>query len=641
MKTAIPESTENDASVQHPEEGSALVIALLAVVVMTILGLVLMDVLRGGQVQAATSEAHIQAEAIAQKGLDDALTVIRDAVAKGSTGTYREKIANTDLYLDAAIGVLDHSVGSDEQHPNDNNGEVVSANKGSYQIDVISQTKVTPINATDSTKDEPITNPDFPYSRKLIIHSRGTIGNQPETVVAKTMTVYVSSINPVFRYPVSSGQGLGMNGSPYVIGDLLVRGGNVNISNEAQFVGSAQSRYGILSGLPAVRGFLRVDGDPVTLPKRYFLKKDNIDQTPSSSLDPGFFTSKYFPLEDPTLDNDLPVDIEGFVNQKVFTDLNQRYANKSSFDETYAGSFDQLGYTLNASSSHNSMLFDGQWLSVFGDKANNQKVTIAPKTSGGTADLFVEDGVLSMERTTIGGKTQDPDLAITNGNLYIRSYDSNLIAADLRGKLEMDKDNYLAIQGNVTLNDGFEFPQGSMYIKGDLKVIGNITLQGTVYVDGNVELKEMKSINKKVQPTDDPSPLIIAASGDIVLGNNTNSANGDEEIRAFLYSERGMRLYGVISKLNLTGGVHGSQGVELNAVRGDLDQSTGVKPNVRTIAGSPWAGPTVLSGQDTMAANTSRLQIVYDNNLYDKPPSGIPTMNALNVFVKETQFLDK
>jgi hypothetical protein len=241
--------------------------------------------------------------------------------------------------------------------------------------------------------------------------------------------------------------------------------------------------------------------------------------------------------------------------------------------------------------------------------------------------LFVNNGVLAMEGA-------NSNLTIGRGSLYVKSPDSNLVAADLRGKLTLDPGKFVAVDGNVTINNGFEFPQGSMYIKGDLKIIGDIRLQGTVYVDGNVELKEMTSINKMRAGDTAQIPLIVIASGEIVLGNNSNA--GDEEIRAFFYTKEGIRLYGVISKLNLTGGIHGGTGVELNAVRGDLT-SGGGSTVTRYQGASNWNRDV----PEVQLNNTkpSRLQIFYDNNLYDRPPDGIPTTNRFNVFVKDIQYI--
>ena len=210
------------------------------------------------------------------------------------------------------------------------------------------------------------------------------------------------------------------------------------------------------------------------------------------------------------------------------------------------------------------MLYNDQWVTVDGE------VNVKDAASATTeADVFVNNGVFTMAN-------DNSKLNLINGSLYVKSPDSNLIAADLRGELSLAAGKFAAVDGNVTLNNGFRFPKGTMYIKGDLKIIGNVWLQGTVYVDGNVELKQMTSINKEDEGSSGATltPLIVIASGEIVLGNSTNA--GDENVRAFFYTKQGIRLYGVMSKLKLIGGIHGGAGgVELNAVRCDLTSGGG------------------------------------------------------------------
>ncbi|OCT14152.1 hypothetical protein A8709_25240 [Paenibacillus pectinilyticus] len=609
------------------EEGSALVIALLAVVLMTMMGLILISVLRGGAIQAATTESSVQAEAIAQKGLDDTLAQIRRAVANGESigGTnYRNRVRNVENQLSLMLPFIDKQVGNGS-NLEDENGEVIAAKKGKYQIDILSAKTL----SNPESQVRPVTNPDFPYVRKFTIRSRGIIEGKPGKTVTKQMTIYVSTINPVFRYPVSSGGDLILNGTPTITGDLYVAN-HVQIRDEALFTGTSsgtnRTKFGIQTGLPAIRGFIRVNGsgDATTFGKFNLTHADGVTEFPpltgtSEIVQPSYFTPQFFPLEDPTLDADVDVDVQGYVSNKTQIDMTAKLAALGGYKVPDPDLLEvPLFYDLNKST-----LYNDQWLTVQGG------VQVKDSASAtADADVFVNNGVLTME-------SQDSKLTLTNGSLYVKTPDPNLVAADLRGKLSLQAGKFVAVDGNVTMNNGFEFPQGSMYIKGDLKIIGDIRLQGTVYVDGNVELKEMTSINKMRAGDTAPIPLIVIASGEIVLGNNTNA--GDEEIRAFFYTKQGIRLYGVISKLNLTGGIHGGvNGVELNAVRGDLVAGGGSSVT-RYQGASNWNKdvPEIQLNN----SKPSRLQISYDDNLYDMPPDGIPTTDLFNVFVKNVQYI--
>jgi hypothetical protein len=594
------------------EEGGALVIALLAVVFMTILGGVLMDVLRGGLVQAVSTEGGIQAETIAQKGLDDTIALLRGAVAKGESlgNTYRARIDFVESKLSEAAVFIDPSAGDGSR---DNNGQLVEAYGGSYRIDLIEDH--VKMNPQREGAIKPVTSPDFPYVRKFVIKSRGMVEGKPDKTVTKQMTVYVSTINSVFRYPVSSGRDMTLNGTPYIIGDILVRGGSLHVGDEAFFIGAAGSRYGLATALPAIRGFIRVDGDGMPGgTQKYNLIETDGTYGATDIMDTSYFANEYFPLEDDSLGDGPVVPAVSYVTDKVVTELNTRLAGVFGNRISDPSLFD---YKLSANPGR-SMLYDGQWVMMQGKF----------EMSSGAADVdqFVNNGVLMVADQPDHSPSE---LTIKRGNLYVKTPDTNLVAADLRGILQLDPDKYVAVDGNVTLNSGFYFPSGTMYVKGDLKLIGDIKMEGTVYVDGNVELKEMKSINKNAA-----TPLIIVASGEIVLGNNTTQVN--EEVRAFLYSQKNMRLYGVMSKLNLFGGIHGETGVELNAARGDL-VDTGLTPIA--YAGPAWSGKAVPIGQSGLAVDQSRLQITYDNTLYDNPPSGIPITDEFSLFVKDIRYV--
>ncbi|MDR6549548.1 hypothetical protein [Paenibacillus qinlingensis] len=630
---AVNEDNNDLQPRMHPEQGSALVIALLAVVLMTMMGLILMSVLRGGAIQAATTESSVQAEAIAQKGLDDTLAQIRRAVAQGEFNggmNYRSRVSHVEKQLvEMMLPFIDKHVG-DPNNPNDKNGEVVKAKKGSYQVDVVLDEPTNP----ELSPKKPLAIPDAPYVRKFTITSRGIMEGKPVTVVTKVMTVYVSTINPVFRYPVSSGGDLLLNGTPSITGDIYVAN-HLKIRDEALFTGTASgtnlSKYGIQTGLPAIRGFIRVGGDSDTIaPRKFnFTQSDGVTETlpitdASDIVKPDYFAPQNFPLEDPTLDADVDVDVQGYVSNKTQTELQAKLTALSvggnSEPDPELIELPPLFGDLTK-----SMLYNDLWVTVDGEVNVKDAVSAANE-----ADMFVNNGVLTMANDA-------SKLILSNGSVYVKSPDPNLVAADLRGELSLAAGKFVAVDGNVTLNNGFRFPKGTMYIKGDLKIIGNVWLQGTVYVEGNVELKQMTSINKEVEGSTGSSqtPLIVVASGEIVLGNSSNA--GDENVRAFFYTKQGIRLYGVISKLWLTGGIHGGTGgVELNAVKGDL--LTGGGSTIKRYQGSTdWNRdvPEIQLGN----SKPSRLQIFYDDNLYDAPPDGIPTTDNFNVFVKNVKYI--
>ncbi|HEX7057472.1 MAG TPA: hypothetical protein VF260_09805 [Bacilli bacterium] len=573
------------------EQGAALVIALLAVVVMTMFGIILLQVLRGSMVQATSSEAAVQAEANAQRGIDDALALIRNAVERGNAegADYRDKIARANDYLDRVKAYIA-------------SGSPVNAKRGTYEIAVEEDT-----GNYASLTASPITVPDFPYVRMFTIKATGKIANHPGGIAAKRMRVIVSTINPVFRYPLSADNNITLNGSPYIVGDVLARDGNVAVSDVAVFTGLPGTKYGKKTDYPSVKGFINYGGEIV----EYVPGTTTVDRH-SGDVDETFF-SKAVPLRDKQLAAGEPVAAADYVSAKLTEMAEKVDAATSPFDEN-VNSGDlfgaSLGSSLGAVIGH-SVKYEDLWVTVQGN--------LTLDNPAGLSDFAVKDGVL---RLLPGANFQ-----LHHGSLYISYNDPNVVAADLSGALAVDPGWSVVINGNCTLNDGFYFA-GNMYIKGDLKVVGSINIDGTIYVDGGVELKQMTAINDSVA-----KPLIIVATRTFDFSDNI-SANS---LRAFFYANEDINLRGVLSKIKIYGGVHGNNAI-LNAVREDFANPP---TDPAYIEYDPPIGATeptsfmFTMGQTNLAAEQSKLQIFYDSKLYSDPPVGIPTTSEVSVFVKE------
>lgn len=570
------------------ERGAALLISLLAVVMMTILGLVLLEVLRGGLTQAASSEARIQAEALAQKGLDDSLALIRHAVDQGNqfSADYRSKIAAVHDALGEYLPSPASSPGISTVMGFLEDSETKAA-RGGYSIRVIeAENKVAlPLAGV-------ITSPDSPYVYKMVIESTGNSGTQQNVSAVKKMTVYVSTINPVFRYPLSSSGNMELNGAPAIVGDVFVNAG-LSVSSTANYKTNRDRKT--VSDYPSLKGFVKVIGGSF----KYMM--DGIVKT---ELENGFF-SRHIPFEDLSLQPAVEVDVQHIVEAKTSEDSSSAFSVRGAkpFGQPVPAS-GMEDYQLKNHTVDKSLKMEDRWATL------NETFVLNPSESD-LGGIWIYNGGLYLEKNA--------ELVIKKGSLYIANDDPYMVAAHLGGKLELEAGEYAAIRGNVTLYDDFKLIRGVMYIDGDLRIIGNVSLNGTVYVNGNVEMKEMTSVNST-------GALIVAAQGKIIMGDNTS----DQEIRSFLYSNSDMELYGVKSKLDIRGGIHGNA-VKLNAVRGE----------VKTAAAQPGEPPEFTfqseSEQRALDPSASRLRIEYDSLLYDDPPPGIPTVNNVNVYVSQIQ----
>jgi len=138
---------------------------------------------------------------------------------------------------------------------------------------------------------------------------------------------------------------------------------------------------------------------------------------------------------------------------------------------------------------------------------------------------------------------------------------------------------------------------GSIYVNGDVTIQGaNLESNALMYVDGDVNIR-FSSINGKKLKDGSTGTLIIFATGDIYIANNSVDRDEPSTIKGFFYSQKNFEMYGVGSNIRIEGGISASR-IVLNAIRGK--SSNGTYQSVAIQKNSP-----------------SRLQVIYDANLIE------------------------
>ncbi len=568
------------------ERGAALLVALLAAVFLTILGLVLLEILKGGLAQAASTEASIQAEALAQRGIDDATALVWNEVIKSNQwSTYHDRIETLEPALNSLIQQMDD--------------KTVTGERGTYTIKIVGDT-----NNYEDYKENYQIIPDYPYSRILTVQSTATAGTTRKRTVTKQADIFVTTINPVFKYPLSADNELALSGTPYIVGDVLTGAGNLNVFNWAYFIGSPGNRHAVETDWPTIKGFYKALAvEP----------RDTQGNLPSIPNQTRIF-SHYEPFRDDQLPDAPHISVIGAVNARITqmdNDLNNGTAFQPILDEEFGGHVINSNVTI-------SKKYVGQWVTF------PTEVTIG-NPNGGPVHFAVDGGVMTM--------TSDAKVSIPKGSLYVRYDNPYIAAATFAGSLEVAPPYAVVVQGNVVIEDGFHF-KGNMFIDGSVQIVGSVNLEGTLYVSGTVDMKDMKSINFVDENNDgiadkESAPLILLAGGQVIFSESRS--DDPIRIRAFLYSQEPMNLYGVVSKLHITGGVHG-QTVTLNALREDPNNKTGhfVGDDLDPFYFTP------KDAQLQLPPESSNLQIFYDHELFSRPPVGIPVTDGLTMFVQST-----
>lgn len=147
----------------------------------------------------------------------------------------------------------------------------------------------------------------------------------------------------------------------------------------------------------------------------------------------------------------------------------------------------------------------------------------------------------------------------------------------------VEKDTYtlgkMNIQGDSSKKTDITL-KGTYFVYGDLQIKNvNLSADAIIYVQGEVDISEstIKGIN-------DNSTLIIFANENIDIYNMSVDLPEKEasKIKGFFYSKQNFIMYGVGSNINLTGGIS-AQRIILTAVRGNTDKGTFLeKPRKRS-----------------------------------------------------------
>lgn len=139
--------------------------------------------------------------------------------------------------------------------------------------------------------------------------------------------------------------------------------------------------------------------------------------------------------------------------------------------------------------------------------------------------------------------------------------------------------------------------KGTMYINRNLIIQGaNLKSDALLYVDGDVTIK-FSTVNGLPTGNGNTGSLIIFATGDIYISNNSVDLDTPSKIKGFFYSQNNFEMYGVGSNVRIEGGISARR-IILNAVRGKSSSSS-------------------YDSVSTQRSRNSRLQVIYDAELIE------------------------
>lgn len=615
-------------NVMQNQRGSALLVVLIVVVVLSIMGGVMLSIITTDNKLTASVVTKTRAEMLAQMGLDETESLIREAVARaeravdsGAPDVRISRAEQMNLNLQKITDYEDEYLAAGSEGP-----------VGTYAVQINSRMSDQP------TADSP----DSAYAYTFEITSTGSIGSPYRVQSQKRATIVVSDIAPVFRYVLSTpadGQ-VTMNGSPSIVGDGLLSRPLLVSPTVNYFDDQTGSRQSISTIPPIWRGFIKTGDSSVKqadILKKLAWPQPYIERVTGDELR----AQTFFVGTTPPAGSDERTGDNGIVGQKIQLAKNlvgtqQKVSTDGLGTDIGLGSQKRTG--CEATCGADRLIGNNQFL---------EDLTIQGNADTDTDTDLIIDGDLIVNNPQTNGSIffmeGQPRVVVREGTIYARNDDRNTSAAFLNGEIVMldrngnvSRQAEIIIEGNATLSN-FEY-SGSMYVQGDVKIIGNLKMNGILYVTGNVDLKNMLNIN----PPDEEgrnlgNPLVIAANGSMALSSNRSGetlskAADARKIRAFLYSNQEINLFGVLSSYQIIGGVF-AKNVTINAVRGDF--SSVPLPGMQAASRNYYFENQ--SDSRFLRNESPRLQLLYDPQLFSNPPYGIPWTERVNVFVTKRE----
>lgn len=580
------------------EQGGALLIVFFILILFMILGVSLSSFIVHGGKQRAFADDEIQGKMLADTGLayfkqylekkmNDEDSPIKSSGQKDST-------AVDTFILDKVNEVASEITLENEKGPY-KKYTLPGVNQGGfalgYKKEKIEENGIIPY--VNDPKE-----PSQPYVRKITLYVLGlparTI-NETEKArrVLLTSTVYINTVPAPFHYAVSTPGELRLFGGTNIIGNVAA--GSILVSTDYRYLDNNTWKTGNrddsneLDGLreplrnqPYIEGtvFLSEEGTVSKLANVKNVEPSASDTFPdkttisllnrTSLKSQGIFTPKVLPTDSSKTELSAPKEkpyIPGYepplIERKTKEEKEEKADDISLFVKERIGDPDSPVYVGAATAGFEAA---SEPLSFEQGEEDGFK-NVASKVNSLSSDILV---IRSQTKDPLSNNAPIPLTVRLTGDIL-----KNKVKQLYIGPSEQTNPNhYPNVKTTVEMGhlgafkdgaDGKPFAfEGTIYIKGNLDIVGDINIKGTIYVDGDVVIREIENVGNE--------NLAIVASGKISLtARNTkqstdstedyltkwagNADDGFRPLSAFLYSEQSLEIYSVNSFNRIYGGI--------------------------------------------------------------------------------------
>lgn len=563
------------------EQGSALVLVMFIVLLLTILGISVLSAAVGGAQRTETRKNDVQSLHLAEKTLDEAVAYITSSLNKKVSSSVdlsqdeldqAIKLFLTTLTTDLTTSTeLNHASGRIVEVKTSTTGKLESGQSVSYELTIKSEAEVNGVTRNLTQKVVIDTSPDF------------------------------------LKYTLGSEKNLTINGSPFITGNIYA-GDTLTVSDKVpyRFKGS----HTMISKSFELNGEAHVQ----SLDKLIYLENGVNELKASEITDTTLMTGKIAPSKVKIRNHRMFVEVN--VEESFIDKVSEALGTTSADASTYRSAIrSEIAKGTLAEYLRTSGLFD------------YMNPPIKPVLAGDTPEQLASyDQQMNDYKAQVTRLTAPQKSVVVKGNLA-------LDGTDLPGINYSDKDStsltskWFVVDGDLIIdNYGQVNPikvRANILVTGKVEIRGNVQFDSTLFV-----LKKPVTINGELENTTlvedaeitglNGKELVLMSQGPILINRLAAFSNDKPApLDAFFYTDSDAELYGVGSIFSLSGGFFAKGNLTINAVRGIAK-----------------AG---VNGIDIVGDNLIRFQAAYNDQIFKDQNAGLPRVNTINIHIEEMQ----
>lgn len=579
------------------ERGSALVMVLFIVLVLTILGMGVLSATLGGARRTETRESDVQSLHLAQKSIDEAVAAI-------TTGLEQYNDIRPEDLVSTIQAVLSKINPEDKQVSTGlNDNGVATANARILNIEYLGRSG------------------PFNTNYKLLI----TVQAEVNGVMRKLKQEVTIDTYPDFlKYAMGSESNVIFNGAPYIRGNIYA-GDKLMLSNVAEYVFKNKEGHQPTTGYSVIDP-LNGKNSEITVQSLNSLEyRSGGQEVPYQTLD----VNKAGLVGQVLGVNVRPQDIK-IKDHKKFVQIN---VNESIVDKVVEaikgiGNTDELtrqdirdhlpnlvSYLISQYPARFEVMerpVDGIEPNYPSDSADSAKMDDyqnALKSYEAQHDLYVQ--TLNDQKSKMSSMAGS---AMFKGGLTI---DGNLYSTLTYKPEEKDAGKWFIVDGDLILDNSGRAE--AMNIRGNIIVTGNVIISGKVNMDATMFVMGQTKVQDAAISGLAGKELVLISRGQILVTRFDSFQNAaPQTLDAFFYTDSTADLYGVGSAFWLNGGFF---------AKGDL--------TVNAVVGSAVDQNDYIEFDEQGAGELKRFNVTYNPKVFEDQKLSLPRVQRVNIRLGE------